>query len=443
MADVRADPVSGPEPNTVVTTEPPASVPGRLRDAPLELVLLPAAVLLLGAILTGLPKLLQADPREYFTAASGVLQGQLPYRDITSEYPPFAFVVWLLPRLLSGNDYGRFTYLLGAENLAFLLIITLAVRTLVAEGWATSRLTRSLATLALMVVGVASVAAWRFDLSAAALMAVGLVLTARGRHGLAGVLLGLATLTKLFPAVVVLVLLVALASERRWRAGASLLVGFAAITGLVMLAVLLVAGGAGLSFLAYQQARGLQVESVGAGIVLALHALVQLPTNLMHAFGSTDVGSPLSAAIVAIQPILLGLLLLALLATAAYRFRWERRHLGGVDPGSIVALATCALLLTLVANKVFSPQYLVWLLPVVPLLPRRPALLAVAAGLLTVPIYPGLYTQLLHERVGLVALLNLRNLILIILLAWLWIGQLRPIRPPGASTSAIPEAAPS
>ena len=87
----------------------------------------------------------------------------------------------------------------------------------------------------------------------------------------------------------------------------------------------------------------------------------------------------------------------------------------------------------MVVNKVLSPQFLVWLLPLAPLLPRGQAAVAVAASLLTNVFLGTNYEGLMQQRWELVLLLDLRNLLLVVLLVWLIVANL----PSRSSTSSV------
>jgi hypothetical protein len=57
----------------------------------------------------------------YFNDASSILDGSLPYRDFTFEYPPLAALFFLLPRLLT-HSYSTYSLLYHGEVLIFLLV---------------------------------------------------------------------------------------------------------------------------------------------------------------------------------------------------------------------------------------------------------------------------------------------------------------------------------
>ena len=81
-------------------------------------------------------------------------------------------------------------------------------------------------------------------------------------------------------------------------------------------------------------------------------------------------------------------------------------------------LATVSLLMLLVTSKVFSIQYIVWLVPLAALLGGRRFWLAAALVALTMPIHPLLYEDLVAQEALPIVVLNVRNALLLGLLAW-------------------------
>jgi hypothetical protein len=80
----------------------------------------------------------------------------------------------------------------------------------------------------------------------------------------------------------------------------------------------------------------------------------------------------------------------------------------------------------MLTNKVLSPQFVIWLLPFVALLPVPQYSLGLAATALTIVIFPFNYDGLVRLETPIVLLLNLRNLVLASLTASvLW--RLRPL----------------
>jgi hypothetical protein len=83
-----------------------------------------------------------------------------------------------------------------------------------------------------------------------------------------------------------------------------------------------------------------------------------------------------------------------------------------------VAWSVVALGVLVVVNKVFSAQYVLWVLALACLLPRRTLPLTLAVAALTSLLFPFLYTELVDLRAAGILELAVRNGLLIALVAW-------------------------
>jgi len=140
-------------------------------------------------------------------------------------------------------------------------------------------------------------------------------------------------------------------------------------------------GSLALNFIRFNAIRGVQLESIPSSILLLLRPL-GVPIRVVDAFGAFDVDSPAAPAIAALSPLLVAVAVLA--ATVMYAFGLRRAALrlsipeesppgqirlaAAADPQRFVAATLLILLLTIDLSKVLSPQYLLWILPIVPLL---------------------------------------------------------------------------
>ncbi len=352
-----------------------------------------------------------------------VLGGSIPYLDFTVEYPPLALVPMTLPLLGALNG--------GIDDLGYIWRFTLAqgVLAVAAGGLLFAATGRSRSTLVLWAVLVslawASVAL-RYDLWPVLCVLLAVLVVDR-RPGAAGVALGLGTMLKLYP-LALLPVLGAYALAGRDRAGfVRLLVGCASVVGLVMAAAWALAGPASLQWLLYQQDRGLQIESLGAGLFLALHVLVGQPVDVAYAFGSIQVRAPGSDVLVAASPVALALLLGVVTAVSARRFRRDYARLGRVPRASVELASAAAIAVLLVGSKVVSVQYVIWLLPFAILLPRRMGWMLLAITALSTAIYTTDYTGLLRLETPVIAALLVRNVLLAVIAARLvvemWTGR--------------------
>ena len=388
------------------------------RRAPaVVLALAPLVVVALTVGLTPEPTRLvfAGDLSVYRSYGLQVLAGSIPYLDFHVEYPPLALVPMTLPLLVPPAGW--------IDDLGYVWRFVLAQGALAAAtGWLLYRATgRSRSTLVLWTVLIglswASVAL-RYDLWPVLCVLVAILVVDRHPGG-AGVALGLGTMLKLYP-VAVLPVLGAYALAGRDRAGlVRLLVGCASVVILVMAAAWTLAGPASLQWLVYQQERGLQIESLGAGLFLGLHLFVGQAVDVAYAFGSIQVQAPGSDLLVAASPIASMALLGIVTVVAAIRFRRDHARLGRV-PGTSVGLASAAAVaVLLVSSKVLSVQYVIWLLPFSIVLPIRMRWLLLAVATLSTAIYTVDYTGLERLEAPMILALLVRNLLLALLAAWL------------------------
>jgi hypothetical protein len=257
----------------------------------------------------------------------------------------------------------------------------------------------------------------RFDLVPGVLAGAAVLLLAT-RPRLAAVFVVLGAAIKLWPAV----LLPALAApaRTRWRVVVATLV-----SGIAVVAATVALGGVDrlLSPLTWQSDRGLQIESLPALPLMVAWAFVRDPWTVEFSrFITSQVSGPG-------EQLLIGLATLAtaaalVLMAALWLRAWRRGSLIGAETVGWIMLTTTGLLI--LTNKVFSPQYLLWLSPVaiamVAVAPRadtgvrRFVVLLLSVGILTQLIYPILYLWVSGvywaNPLG-VALLAIRDLALI------------------------------
>lgn len=408
----------------------------RILNTPIGIVLLigfQAAALLLVALLT-LPQIDQwhaLDLQVYFNDARSLLKGWGPYRDFNLEYPPLALAAFAGPFLavrgkpIVFTEYARLFLLQSAVLSAF-------IAWALARAAALSRPSRPaavpLAVYTLLVVLTAPLLPWRYDLFPALFTILALVAVLAGKPAQAGVWLGLGTAAKLYPVVLLPIVGAYYLASVDWRAVRRLGLGFAGALALVVLPLLLSgAGGAMMEFLHYHELRGLQLESLPAGLILLAHMAGAARLSLSFNYGALHLVSPLATATLRWLPLLFIALYGAVLLCALARFRQDQGRYGSIPSASLVAYLTAALLVFIATNKVFSPQYMIWLLPFVPLLRFRQVGIAVAAFLATIALFPYDYANLLALHDGPVLVLNMRNLLVAGLLVTL-VARRRPSR---------------
>jgi hypothetical protein len=277
------------------------------------------------------------------------------------------------------------------------------------------RLYAAAGLFALSPLAVGPISLNTYDLFPAALTVGALAALLRRRELLAFGLLGLAVTAKLYPLVLVpLAAIYVWSTVGRDRALRSL----AVLVGVVVLVMLpfavLAPRGLWDSFHA-QSSRGLQIESVGAAILLAAHQLGVYDAAVVR--GTTgavtrDLAGSFPDALATLSSIL------QLAAVAAVWLLFSR---GPRNAERLLIASAAAVTAFLVFNRFVSPQYVVWLIPLVLLVPGRTGIAAVAivgASLVLAQIWFFHYSHVfqLESITWLVVLRNVALLALYVLL---------------------------
>jgi len=241
-----------------------------------------------------------------------------------------------------------------------------------------------------LVLGSWVTAGARFDLIPAGLTLGAILLAGKARWKWAFALLALATLLKFYPAVLIPPFLIAqqmqikgkLLAWRRWSA-LGVFVGICVVVFAVSL-VLNVADT--LVPFTYFLNRPIQVESFPATL-LWLGSFLGYPVQYTFVYQSLNFLSPLSHKVSLLSDLLLG-------AGLLYTFWMQWR--GKID---IYMACLLTLLILLVTGKIFSPQYLIWVAPLVAYVGQSNWKWLVSWGLvaiLTTIIFPFIYVDLAH-----------------------------------------------
>lgn len=362
----------------------------------------------------------------YYWARLRLMATGAPLSRTLVEYP--TPVVWFLdvPYWLSGQSRPVYVVVFVVSMLVLDLLFAVAL-------WRAGGTRRAFAVLFWVVFTfvMGPTTYMRFDLVPAVLGGLAVLSLLARREGLSGSLVGLGAAFKLWPAL----LWPGTLGERHGRARSAL--GFLAVGG-GLAVVSLVAGGWSRLFspLVWQQARGLQIESVWATPLMLVRALApgryEVALSRWQAYEITGDGT--SAALAASSvATLLGYLVIV----ATYVLWLRRRDRNVVEAALIMVLVVTV---TIVTNKTFSPQYMMWVGgPVAGLLVaagrtrsaravpswahlRALALSVLALTLVTQLVYPVLYQPLVHGGPLLLlatVVLVVRNLALVVFLVWL------------------------
>ncbi|HZO61413.1 MAG TPA: glycosyltransferase 87 family protein [Gaiellaceae bacterium] len=357
-----------------------------------------------------------SDTPIYQRYGNGMAHGHVPYRDFQLEYPPAALPAFVIPSLLRSPGASRSAYrdafeaemlVCGAVMLAFMLSILVSLEA------GLVRIGAALGFAALAPLALGSVVLTRFDLWPAALTTGAVAAFVAGRQRVGAGVLAVAAGAKLFPAVLVPIAAVWIWRRRGRREALVCLGVFAAVLAACFVPFLVLSPHGVWHAVTTQTSRPLQIESLGAGVLLVAHVVGGLGITMRPSHGSQNLAGGAPDVLAVLQTVLQAA---ALIATWA----WFAR--GPATRERLVHASATAVCAFVVFGKVLSPQFLLWLVPLVPLVRGRRGV--AAAGLLGLALlltqlwFPYRYWALaLHFDTAASWLVLVRDLVLVALFA--------------------------
>ncbi|QTH59689.1 DUF2029 domain-containing protein [Corynebacterium hindlerae] len=258
----------------------------------------------------------------------------------------------------------------------------------------------------------------RLDLIPGLLVGVFAYLLAR-HPKVSAAFLGAATMMKLWPGVLATVLVGSIKSKQSWL---RISVFGGTLVAMALVTILTQGIDRLLSPLQYQSDRGLQIESIAATPFMVLASTGGGEYTVRYAESKSfeitgpgvDVATQLANIALYLTVLAAALIVLRRLSKHTWR-SWES-----------IALSMVLIVAVLVTNKVFSPQYMVWLAPITAVSlcfthakhARINAVLVLLITWLTQYVYPGHYDSLMTNDPDFLPTLALttRNVLMVVLL---------------------------
>lgn len=352
-------------------------------------------------------------------------EGSFPREDITWQYPPGAALAVLSPGLLPFWEYATAFFALAAVTDAAVFVLLLR------SGRGAQR---SLAGAWVWLLGVpllGPTAYARYDLMVTA-VAVAALLAATRHPRVAGALVGFGTMLKAWPALLLL------GTARGGRTRATWVA--AALSSTVVAGVFALTMPGALGFLTAQRDRGIEVESVGA-LVFHLARHWGWEGEVLLNYGSMEFLGPHVGTVSTVSLALTGVVFGWLV--------WWRVRARHWTPTTHADAAFTAVLMFTTTSRVISPQYMLWLVGLAAVCmalrsahQRGPAVLVVAATGVTLLEFPLAFGEVVNSQPLGIALLFLRNGMLVAACALSCVGLWRSTteRPrllPGETTPPV------
>lgn len=315
------------------------------------------------------------DTPVYERYGDRIMDGQLPYRDFALEYPPGALPVFAGPSAIVGrHHFHAYTKVFeGLMGICGALAVASAAAVLVRRRASDRRLTAALGVIALGSLALGPVMLSRFDLWPASLATAALAALLWNRRLLAFALAGLAFAAKIY-AGVLLPLMLVYVWRRDGRRAALVAAGtFVAVAALVVGPFVAFSPHGVWSSVSGQASRPLQIETLGASALLAAHQAFGTQIVMIPSHGSDNLWGSTPDALATTQSILQVLVVIAI---------WIAFARGPATSDRLLRFGAASVCAFVALGKVLSPQYLVWLLPLMPLVRGRRGILA--GGLLVI-----------------------------------------------------------
>ncbi len=360
----------------------------------------------------------------------------LPYRDILVEYPPGS-ILFFIPAALISDNKDEYRFWVGAW-FSFLYLLNLFMGLhLLTGGRPTFRQMNRLLWWSLAFLHLfGAVVVARFDHAVVTcILASALVYRSACRHEgtrqnlrllLFGIVVSMGVLTKIIPGLiapaVLLILVLQYQNTFPWQRMLSVIAGLG--MGLVVLNLIFYSmfGQGYIDSFTYHMKRGVQIETLYSGLILLAH-LVGFPVTVERSYGSHNVVSSMTEPVKMISPWLF----IALSAYLAWIVWSQRRNFKYTENTShvlhgLLLLTSILVLMFMLTNKVFSPQYFIWIAPLILIQVavrkdfHRIGMLFLVATLLTQILFPHLYDFLKDFHPVMIVLLNIRNGLMVYIL---------------------------
>ena len=299
----------------------------------------------------------------YFRYAEAMVSGKMPYSGFDAEYPPFAMVIILLPRLISFNS---FTYQIAFGIEAYLFLLAGIYWTYrIAEKY-TDKPGKVADMYIVFTVILLDFVLDRYDVFPMIMLLGSIYFFTREKYTASWIMLALGTVTKLYPALAAPIFLIYLLRRKRYDLalkgiGICLVIGIAC-----MIPFFIVDADSALMFLTYHMDRGLQTEAPISSLLMLLGHFDIVDVSYIYNYGSDNIYGPVPDAIAKVMMPLMVFLMLALYVYYVFLGKKE----GAIEdnmPRLILVIFSTVMIFMLV-NKVLSSQYLVWIIPFVALL---------------------------------------------------------------------------
>jgi hypothetical protein len=369
----------------------------------------------------------------YHGIYENISKGKLVFKDFFIEYPPLSTYFITFPMfLVDGIDRLLFMKLYIVLTGVWLIFYFIFTKNLLEKLSVSKRnvlITLSFTFILFIILSHVTFA--RYDLFPGILTAIACLSYAyylKNERNIyliwASILLALAFSVKIYPIVIAPLIFFIEIFRRRYTKTFLFCAIFALVCSISLIFVL--QGRENFNkFLDYQGGRDLQLESSYASIWLAgekIHLIDSASIAVQN--GALEINNPMAKKIGKFILPAVALILISIYGYLVYILK-KYKHLKTSSLIQIFAVgANLTVLVFTIFNKVFSPQYIIWLLTLIPLFSLLSfkfykkelmalAILSLIISIFTFLIYPVFYGDLIDKEAFAICILLVRNILLV------------------------------
>jgi hypothetical protein len=302
-----------------------------------------------------------SDVNLYRLWAEKLHAGAPPYSGFPYEYPPLTILLWVIPAFVSklGVSFEvAFRALMALFDVGCLLLVYFISRELFPGQRQKAHSAIGL-YLALSAISFQLIYD-RLDIAVAFYMLLAVFLALKARWAWAYIAVILGVFTKLTPAILLPLIAIYQFRTQRKLAGIVRDLGATVICGVILLIVTAVIFGDWWSYmLQYHGRRGIQIETLYASIVMIANML-GIKATVGHQYGAFQISSPFTEILAMVSPALVAVSILGIYTAFFMAVKGKRE---GDYRLNFITASLLTLTAFVIFNKVFSPQFILWLIP--------------------------------------------------------------------------------
>ncbi len=204
----------------------------------------------------------------------------------------------------------------------------------------------------------------RNDIFPVILVLVSLWLYLNGRYELAFAVMAVAGLTKLYPLIFLVPMMLPFLMRLDWRMMAKGVIIVSLVALIAELPFLIADPSTAFDYLTYHSDRGLQVESIASSVIMMVSLFTDMGISVVFDYGSDNLTGAFPDSIAPYMNMVMMAILALFVLTAIFVYR--KTDLKDRQGPVMAVLCLVLIMLFVTFSKVYSTQYIVWVVSLIP-----------------------------------------------------------------------------